>query len=305
MREVEVERHECADRQRVVHDHPCADEQHRRLREQRHDGDQRDVQRSLTVRTQRLLEDELGAGAELLLLRRLLGERLHDVHADDVLLGDRRDVRETLLDVAQRRVRDVAVAVRQRDEQRRGGEHDDRELPLEEEEDDRHGDDGEDVLEEEDEAVAEEEAHALEVDRGAAHQLPGLVAVVEAEREAHEVGVEPAAHVHLDVERLPAGEDPAAEHARSTHDAEPDDRATSTRRAWVSRWTSALSITPRPVTQISAIPRRLRADGEDDRDDQPATVRAQEPEQPEERRAIGNCAHPSQSTEGLMPRRDA
>ena len=116
MREVEVERDEAARRQRAVGDHPRADEQHGRLREQRHERDQRHVDRALPVRAERLLEDELGADAELLLLGRLLRERLDDVDADDVLLRDGRDVGEPLLHVAQRRMRDVAVAVR---EQRR------------------------------------------------------------------------------------------------------------------------------------------------------------------------------------------
>ena len=49
---------------------------------------------------------------ELLLLGRLLRERLDDVDADDVLLGHGRDVGELLLHLAQRRVRDVAVPVR-------------------------------------------------------------------------------------------------------------------------------------------------------------------------------------------------
>ena len=130
--------------------------------------------------------------------------------ADDVLLGDGRDVGELLLHVAERRVRDVAVAVRERDEQRRDREHDQREPPLEEEEDDGHRHDGEHVLEEEDQAVAEEEADALEVDGRARHQLAGLVAVVEPEREADHVRVEAAAHVHLDVERLAARDEAAA-----------------------------------------------------------------------------------------------
>ena len=64
-------------------------------------------------------------------------------------------------------------------------------------------DDREHVLEEEDQAVAEEEADALQVDRRARHQLPGLVAVVEAEREAHELRVQGVAQVELDAERLP------------------------------------------------------------------------------------------------------
>ena len=104
-REVEVERDEAAGRERAVRDHARADEQHGGLREQRHERDQRHVGRALAVRAQRLLEDALGAAVELRLLGRLLRERLDDVDADDVLLGDRRDVGELLLHVAQRRVR--------------------------------------------------------------------------------------------------------------------------------------------------------------------------------------------------------
>ena len=121
-REIEVERDEAARRQRAVDHHPGADEEHCRLCEQRHERDQRDVERALPVRAERLVEDELRADAELLLLGRLLRERLDDVHADDVLLRDGRDVGEPLLHVAQRRMRDVAVAVGEHDEERRDGE---------------------------------------------------------------------------------------------------------------------------------------------------------------------------------------
>ena len=75
-----------------------------------------------------------------------------------------------------------------------------------------HRDHGDRVLEEEDQAVAEEEAHALQVDGRARHQLAGLVAVVEAEREAHQMRVEAVPHVHLDRQRLAAGEQAAAGH---------------------------------------------------------------------------------------------
>ena len=181
MREEEVEGDERAHGERAVRDHPRADEQDGRLREQRQEREKRHVGRSLPVGADRLREERLVPAAELLLLGRLLRERLHDVDADDVLLRDRRDVGELLLHVAERRVRDVAVAVGDRDEERRHREHDERELPLEEEEDDGDRDDGEGVLEEEDQSVAEEEPHALQVDRRARHQLAGLVAVVEAE----------------------------------------------------------------------------------------------------------------------------
>jgi hypothetical protein len=87
--EVEVERDEAAGRQRVVQDHPRADEQHGRLRDQRQEREERDVRRALPVRLERLVEHELRARAKLLDLGRLLCEGLHDVDADDVLLRDR------------------------------------------------------------------------------------------------------------------------------------------------------------------------------------------------------------------------
>jgi len=142
----------------VVGDHARAGKQYRSLREQRNEGDQRHIERALPVRLERSREHRLGADAELLLLRGLLRECLDDVDADDVLLGDGRDVGEPLLDVAERRVRHMAVAVREHDEHGRDRDRDERELPLKEEEDAGHRDDGEHVLEEEDEAVTEEEA---------------------------------------------------------------------------------------------------------------------------------------------------
>ena len=147
-----------------MHDHAPADEQDARLCEERQEGHQREIERPLPVRTHALLEDRLRAPLELRLLGRLLRERLDDVDADDALLGDGGHVGHPLLDVAQERVRDVAVPVREGDEQRRDRERDEREPPVDDEHDAGDADDGEAVLEEEDQAVAEEEAHRLEVD---------------------------------------------------------------------------------------------------------------------------------------------
>ena len=63
--EVEVERHEAAGRERSVRDHARAGEEHRGLREQRHERDQRHICRALAVRTKRLPEDVLRAAVEL------------------------------------------------------------------------------------------------------------------------------------------------------------------------------------------------------------------------------------------------
>ena len=92
--------------------HAAGDEQHERLRDERQERQQRDVEGALPVRRERLREDGVGRGGEPLRAALLLGERLDDVHAGDRLLRDRRDVRELLLDVAQHGVRDAAVAIR-------------------------------------------------------------------------------------------------------------------------------------------------------------------------------------------------
>ena len=211
--------------------------------------------------------------------------------ADDVLLGDGRDVRELLLHVAERGVGDVAVPVGEHDEERRDGEDDQREPPFDEEEDGGHRHHREDVLEEEDQAVAEEEADALQVDRRARHQLSRLVAVVEAEREPDQVRVQAAPHVHLDVERLAARDQAATGHERGAHDAEADDhddRDPEPVRVVVDQ---------RPVDHVAAgDPDErdlggLRADREHDRHDEPDPVRTEETEQPDEGRPIGDGTH--------------
>ena len=108
------------------------------------------------------------------------------------------------------------------------------------------------VLEEEDQPVAEEEADALEIDRRSRHQLPGLVAVVEAEREPNEVRVEALAHVHLDRERLAAGNQPAGRHQDGSSDAQRHDRADEEPQLSPS-WGGARRSITSFVIQISAI----------------------------------------------------
>ena len=60
--------------------------------------------------------------------------------------------------------------------------------------------DREHELQDEDEPVAQEEAHRLQVDGGARHQLSGLLMVEETELQALEMAVEPLAQVVLDAE---------------------------------------------------------------------------------------------------------
>ena len=166
-REQEIEGGEGTERHRSRDDHPAADEEHERLRDERQEREQRDEERPLPVRGERLREDGVGGITEALGAASLLRERLDDVHAGDRLLRDDRDLRERLLNVAEDGVRDAAVAEGGERDQRRDRQRDERQLPAVEEEDGGDDDDRQDVLGEEDEPVAEEEAHRLEVDRRA------------------------------------------------------------------------------------------------------------------------------------------
>ena len=89
------------------------------------------------------------------------------------------------------------------------------------------------MLEEEDQPVAEEEADALQVDRRARHQLPGLVPVEVAEREPHELGVDRVPQVELDPERLLAGDQPPAERAGRLDRRRPRARSRSGIGTWL------------------------------------------------------------------------
>ena len=86
-------------------------------------------------------------------------------------------------------------------------------------------------LQDEHEAVAEEEAHGLQVDGRARHQLAGLLAVEEAELQALQVAVDALAQVELDAQRDAPGdhpahvrEQPAREHDADDHEREHEQR---------------------------------------------------------------------------------
>ena len=284
-REQEVEREEVAERERARHDHPAGDEEDRGLREQWHQRQQGDVQRTLPVGRDGLPEDGVGRVGEPLLPVLFLSEGLDDVHADDALLGDRRDVGELLLDVAQDRMRDVAVAIGDEHDRGRDRERDQRELPAVEEQDDAHDHDRHDVLGEEDEPVAEEEAHGLEVDRRPRHQLSRLAAVVEAEREPEEVRVELVAEVVLDAEGLLAGDESPPEHAGGADDSEREDHRDPERehaRVGVAR----NLVDDDPGQDGDEDAGDLGADRQERGHHERGPVRPQEPEQAQERAPV-------------------
>ena len=103
--------------------------------------------------------------------------------------------------------------------------------------------------------------------------------------------VEAAAHVHLDVERLAAGDQAAADHQRGAHDAEAedhDDRDPEPARVVVDqRLVDHVAAGDPDERDLGG----LRADGEHDRDDEPDPVRPQEAEQANEGRPIRDGTH--------------
>ena len=157
-----------------------------------------------------------------------------------------------------------------------------------------------DRLQDEHQAVAEEEAHRLQVHGRARHQLAGLLVVEEAELEPLELAVHQLAQVVLDrrARRRPAiirrhdGQAPARQHdargSRSRASAACGARGRA-RRAWCSA-----AVAPCWIASTAPPGERRQRDGHDHRqarqdpgDGQPAPVGAQESEQsPEERSAL-------------------
>ena len=181
-------------------------------------------------------------------------------------------------------MRDVAVAVGERDDRRREREHDQRELPGEMKRSTPTPRTVNDVLEEEDQPVAEEEADRLQVDGRARHQLPGLVAVEVAEREPDELRVERVAEVELDPERLLAGDQPPAERADAFDDADHEhdpDQPLHLAVVVVLDRRHDLAGQPREGERA-----RLRDEGEDDRESERQLVGPEEAEEAPEGRAV-------------------
>ena len=166
----------------------------------------------------------------------------------------------------------------------------------------RDGDDRHHVLDEEDQPVAEEEADGLEVDRRARHQLARLVAVVEAEREPQEVRVEAVAHVVLDGERLPARDQPAADHEERLGHADRDDAA-DLERERRSVPVALERVHDGAGEEDDHDGAALREDGQQRGDDQRAAVGAQEAEQAGEGPAVGRPAHRPSVAAPLAPAR--
>ncbi len=143
----------------------------------------------------------------------LAGEGLDDADPGDVLLGLRGQLGDPLLHLLLGRAGDAVVARGGVDDEGGGGEGDQRQPGVDREHHGAGEDDRQQVLGDEDQAVAEEEADRAEVDRRPRHQLPGLLAVEEAELEPLQVRVEKLPQVEFDRQRDLAG-DQAPDHGQ-------------------------------------------------------------------------------------------
>ncbi len=198
----------CPSRQMRVDHRLAPQQQHGGEPELGEEGEDRVVSGFQPRRDHRLVEDAPHAAPEALQLAGLAREGLDDPHPGDVLLGVRGELGDALLHLLDRGARAVAVAVGDQHHERHRRQRDQAELGVDRDHRDPGEHDREDDLQDEDEPVAEEEAHRLQVDGRARHQLAGLLVVEEAELQSLEMAVEPLAQVVLDTEGDPPGDHP-------------------------------------------------------------------------------------------------
>ena len=222
--QIRVERGELPDRQRSVDHVAPADQQDQGQAEVRQEADQRRVPRLDPRREHLLVEHPRHRVLEAAELALLLGERLDHADAGHVLLGLRGQLGDPLLRLLNRRPRPAAVQPRDHDHERHRRERQRRQRRLEREHRDRREPDRQDRLGDEDQAVPEEEADRLQVDGGARHQLPGLLAVEERELERLQGRVQRLAQVDFDGQRHPPRDQPARRAQRQPGQAGGEDR---------------------------------------------------------------------------------
>ena len=222
---VAVEGHEVADGDGAVDGLAPAHQQDGRQPELGQEADEGVVEGAQPGGDHRLVEHPRDGLVEAVHLARLLREGLDHAHAAHVLLGLGRQLGDALLDLLRGGPVQAPVAGGRPDDQRhRGQRHRGQDRVHR---DHHHGGDhdGQQRLHHEDQAVAQEEAHRLQVHRRARHQLAGLLAVEEAQLQRLQVAVHPVAQVELHAQRDAAGHQPAhhaedqAQHARGHHHA--------------------------------------------------------------------------------------
>ena len=223
--QVGVEGGEVAEAERPVDHLAPAHQQDHRQAEVRQEAEERVVEAAQPVRVDRLVEDPRDRAVEAGELAVLGGERLDHAHAGHVLLDVGGELGDALLHLLQRGTRLHPVAPRHEDHERHRREREQRQLGLQREHRAGGEHDRQAALQQEHEPVAEEEAHGLQVDGRARHQLPRLLLVEEAELERLQARVEPVAQVVLDAEGDLAGHQPAQHGEHEAHQHDREDRA--------------------------------------------------------------------------------
>lgn len=221
---VDVEGGELAEVKVAAQDLVAADQQNQGSAELGQGGDQRREEGLDPGRANRLVKQAVNRALEALELVILASERLDHADSGNALLGLGGELGDPLGHLLHRRARLTGVAERGEHDQRSGGQGDQREPGIDHEHDHARQQHGKQALAEEDQAVTEEEADRLQVDRGPAHQLAGLVAVEETKLEAHQVGVDLLAKIELDRQRDPAGDDPSDHREPEPQDRGKEDR---------------------------------------------------------------------------------
>ena len=258
----------------------AAEEQDHGQAQVRQEADERVVERAQARGEHRALEDGADDAAEALELALLGRERLDHAHARDVLLDVGGQLRDALLDLRERGPRAAPVARGDQHHERHGDQRQRRQPGLDRQHRDAREQDRQPALQDEHEAVAEEEAHRLQVDGQARHQLAGLLAVEERQLELLQVRVQAVAQVVLDAER-----DLARHQAASDRERQPRERHEHDRHDQALEAVAVARVDP--VDRPAGQPRdrdggRHGQRREHQRGHHSGPVRAQEAEEPEE-----------------------
>ena len=222
--QVEAELLPFADGERPSDDLPATEVQHRGLPEigdQEHDGKQ---ERERPRHLQLLGQQCVGGAAEAHLFLWLAAESAHHLESGDVLLQDRVERTDAHLDGHEERLRDRAEEQEHAKCDGQDGQDDQGEGRIAEPQHEQRGDQQDERLEREDQALADEEAHFLDVVRGADHQLAGLGAIQIAERQALDSGEQLVAKIEGDVLGDALGVVLLAKGEHSANGTEDDDR---------------------------------------------------------------------------------
>ena len=204
--QVALERHQLADGEAFRQDLDAAAPGDDHGADVGHREHQRDGQREQARHLHHLVVEAAALGLEPLLLAPRAGERLDRADADDVLLQAGVERRDLLLDGPEPRPAHLGHVGEEHEHHGHERDHVQGQPPVGREQQreaaDQQHQGGDDL----DHAGADEGAHHVHVAGGAREELPGLRAVVVAERQALDVVVEPVAQIVGDALRHARGQ---------------------------------------------------------------------------------------------------